>query len=362
MTYFTDYDKMNKLLRKGRVTLRKYLKSILNAMFVVIVFALTLWSVFRGEDIGQMVAYLKEADSLYLILGVISVIAFILGESVVIHYLMRTLGQKNRFTHCCLYSFIGFFYSCITPSASGGQPMQVVAMRKDDIPVAISTIVLAIVTVTYKLVLVILGLVILILRPAAVMQYLDGVEYIIYIGLALNVVFIAALLVLIFHPTLFRVCANKCMRLLNRIRPFRNPEKQEARVNRLIGQYEGAATFYRTNKHVIFRVFLITLLQRIVLFFITWLTYRAFHLGGERLWVILSLQAMISVAADMLPLPGGMGISENLFLRIFLPIFGENFILPAMIVSRGISYYSQLIISAIMTVASSFIIQGKKSK
>lgn len=340
--------------------MKKHIKSIFNALFVAVVFALTLWSVFAGEDLGQMMRYLRDADARYLIAGVACVVIFILGEAFVIHYLMRTLGQKHKRSHCALYSFIGFFYSCITPSASGGQPMQVVAMRKDGIPVAVSTVVLAIVTVTYKLVLVLLGLVVLIVRPAAVMVYLDGVEPIIYLGLALNVVFIAALLVLVFHPTVFRVCAEKCLHLLGRIRPFRHPERQTARLERITGQYEGAAAFYRGHKRVIVKVFLITLAQRLVLFFITWLTYRALHLDGADMLVVIALQAMISVAADMLPLPGGMGVSENLFLVIFAPIFGESFVLPAMVLSRGISYYSQLIISAVMTVLASFIITGKR--
>ena len=71
---------------------------------------------------------------------------------------------------------------------------------------------------------------------------------------------------------------------------------------------------------------------------------------------------MISVAVDMLPLPGGMGISETLFLTIFEPVFGPDLILPAMVVSRGVSYYSQLLISAVMTAAASFILGGKRKK
>ena len=50
----------------------------------------------------------------------------------------------------------------------------------------------------------------------------------------------------------------------------------------------------------------------------------------------------------MLPLPGGMGISESLYLVMFAPIFGES-LLPAMLLSRGISYYAQMLISAVMT-------------
>ena len=69
---------------------------------------------------------------------------------------------------------------------------------------------------------------------------------------------------------------------------------------------------------------------------------------------------MISVAVDMLPLPGGMGISENLFLTIFEPLFGAALVLPGMMICRGISFYTQLLISAVMTAAASFIIREKK--
>ena len=78
--------------------------------------------------------------------------------------------------------------------------------------------------------------------------------------------------------------------------------------------------------------------------------------------VLVTLQAMISVASDMLPLPGGMGVSENLFLVIFEPVFGEELVLPGMVISRGISYYSQMIISGIMTLAATFFISKEKGE
>ena len=71
---------------------------------------------------------------------------------------------------------------------------------------------------------------------------------------------------------------------------------------------------------------------------------------------------MISVAADMLPLPGGVGVSETLFLEIFEPIFQEHLILPAMVICRGISYYTQLVISGMMTVVSMLVLKENKGK
>lgn len=336
-------------------------KKIFNAVFLVTVFCLTMWAVFKGQDLKALLYYLSNAEASFIAASVVCVVAFILSESVIIHYLMRCLGVRTQFSHCCLYSFIGFFYCCITPSASGGQPMQVVAMRKDRIPVAVSTVVLAIITILYKLVLVLIGTAVMVIRPAAVMPYLEPAEGIIWLGLVLNVICIAALLVLVFWPNLVRRLARWSMALIGKIRPFKNPEKQTARVERILSQYEGTSEFFRSHGLVIINVFVITLVQRVLLFFITWLTYKAFSLSGHSMPAVVTLQAMISVAVDMLPLPGGMGISETLFLDIFRPVFGEALVLPGMVLSRGISYYTQLLISAVMTVIATFIIKERKA-
>lgn len=335
-------------------------KNAANALFLLVVFWATIVSVLRGEDLHQVFTYLADANDWYLLPGLLCVVLFILGESVIIRYLLKSLGTGTSFFHCALYSFIGFFYSCITPSASGGQPMQVVAMRKDGIPVAVSSVVLAIVTITYKLVLVLMGAAVLLIRPPAVMACLEPVEGLVLLGMGLNVVCIAALLLLVFDPKAVYRIANGCFALWNRIRPSKKPEKFRQRLDRIVSQYQGAAEYYRTHHQVMVRVLLITFLQRCLLFLVTWLTYRSFGLSGSSLGTVVTLQAMISVAADMLPLPGGMGVSENLFLDIFLPIFGEALVLPGMILSRGISYYTQLALSGIMTLAASFILKRKK--
>lgn len=338
------------------------LKSVANTLFLVCVFALTLWSVFRGQDLERMMEHIVGTNPVYVLLGVGCVILFVLGEATVIWYLLRTLGTKVRLSRCCLYSFIGFFYSGITPSASGGQPFQIMAMRKDKIPVAVSTVVLAIVTITYKSVLVVIGLAVLLIAPPQVMLYLEPSLPIIHLGMGLNVIFISILFLLVFSPKLVRRVIEGVMKLINKIRPFRNPERQYRRVDRMIAQYQGSAEFFVKHKRVILNVFAITFIQRLILFLVTWLTYLAFELSGHGMALITILQAMISVAADMLPIPGGMGVSENMFMVIFEPIFKEQYVLPGMVISRGISYYTQLIICGIMTVVSSFLIKDKRQE
>ena len=334
-------------------------KNIMNALFLAAVFLLTIWAVFRGKDIHLVIQYLETARKPYILAGIGCVMTFIFGESIIIWYLLRTIGYQIKLLRCYLYSFIGFFFSCITPSASGGQPAQIIYMKKDRIPVPESTLVLMIVTITYKFVLVVLGILLLLIQPEQVMRYLEPVMFWMYLGIALNVFCVICMMTLVFHPHLARVIMVKGLSILERLHLMKKKPQRMEKLERAMNQYHGAAEYFWSHKLVVVNAFFITVVQRLILFFVTYLTYRAFGLHREPAWVIVALQGMISVAVDMLPLPGGMGISETLFLIIFQPIFGEILLLPAMILSRGISYYSQLLISAVMTVAAHFIIRGE---
>lgn len=85
-----------------------------------------------------------------------------------------------------------------------------------------------------------------------------------------------------------------------------------------------------------------------------------YHLTPLAVLTVTILQAVISVSVDMLPLPGGMGISETLYMVMFVPVFGP-LLLPSMLLSRGISYYGQMLISALMTCVAHLTI-GRKNE
>ncbi len=334
-------------------------KTIFNMLFLLLVFGLTMYYVFEGEDMGALARYLKQSDVRYWLAGTVLVVLFILSESVIIHYMMRSVGQPTILVHCFLYSFVGFFFSAITPSATGGQPAQLYFMKKDRLSISISTLILMIVTITYKAVLVVIGLAVVIIRPKGIMGYLEPVIGWCYLGVALNVFCVTFMMILVFHPTLAKTILVGLVRIFGKITHFKREKKLILKIENAMERYRSVADYLRKNKRVIINVFLITFVQRVIWFFITYLVYLSFYLHGTDGVTVTTLQGMISVSVDMLPLPGGMGISENLFLKIFRPICGKELVLPVMVVSRGISYYTQLIISAVMTGAAYFIITDK---
>ena len=333
-------------------------KIIFNGVFLAVVFALTIYGVFHGEDLSSMMDAIHRADKRWLIPGIALVAFFIWGESIIIWYMMRSSGIQLKKRTCFLFSSVGFFFSCITPSASGGQPMQIYYMKKEKISIPVSTVILMIVTITYKLVLVVIGIGIAIFGRGFLHKYLEGILPVFYLGLALNIFCVTFMTILVFHPLLAKAIMVKGMKLLERLHLVKKKDGRLEKLEDSMDTYRNTAAYLKNNPFVIVKVIGITFIQRMALFAVTWFVYQAFGLHGTGFWEILFLQAVISVSVDMLPLPGGMGISETLFLNIFSPVFG-GLLLPGMVLSRGLGYYGELLISAAFTVVAQLTI-GKK--
>ena len=335
-------------------------KNIFNGLFLVALIVFTVWAVFKDQDLGKIITLVSDIHPIFLIIGFTLVIVYVCSESVIIKYLLHTVHIKAPMHNCIRYSFVGFFYSCITPSATGGQPMQIYYMKKEKIPIPVSTLVLMIVTITYKLVLVVVGLWLVLFGQGFIHKYLWSIRHIFYLGTALNVFCVTAMLVLVFHPRLAREILVKGMALLEKLHFLHHKEARIEKLNASMDQYRDTAVFLKEHKQVIVNVFAITMFQRFALFTATWFVYKAFGLGGVKAVAVITLQAVIAVSVDMLPLPGGMGISEKLFAMIFIPVFGKRLLLPGMILSRGIGYYTELGLSALLTIVANFTIGRKR--
>ena len=242
--------------------------------------------------------------------------------------------------------------------------MQAYYMKKKNISIPVSAVILMIITITYKLVLVVVGIGVAVFGRGFLHQYLEGILPVFYLGLGLNIFCVPFMTILVFHPLLARSFLVWGLSILEKFRILRHKEGRLKKLEDSMDTYRDTAAYLKTHPRVIVNIIAITFVQRMAMFAVTWFVYKAFSLSGTGFWTVLFLQAVISVSVDMLPLPGGMGISETLFLTIFTPVFG-TLLLPGMVLSRGLGYYGELLISALFTIVAQLTIgqgHGKDNK
>lgn len=342
---------------------KKTRKNLLNALFLIALLAATIWMVFRDQDFGEILQILSRIAPVFLITGFVLVIVYVCSESVIIKYLLATVHIKVPLFNCIRYSFVGFFYSCITPSATGGQPMQIYYMKKQNIDIPTATIILMLVTIEYKFVLVFIGLAVAIFGQGLIQTLSSDVQFFLYLGIALNVFCVSFMSLLVFLPGTAKFLIMKGFVLLKKLHLMKEKSNRTERLENSMETYKGASKFLKENKLTIFNTTIISFIQRFFLFSITYLVYRSFGLSTESYMTITILQSIISISVDMLPLPGGMGVSEGLYKRIFTPIFGSPSLMTAsMLVSRGFSYYVLVIVSSIVSFITHFTVTDEKEK
>ena len=332
-----------------------------NAVFFLALFGLTAYAVLKGKEISQLIRVMHSVRPVYYAAGFIFINLFVWCESYIIYRMLRVLQyQQVPKRNCIKYSYVGFFFSCITPSASGGQPAQLYYMNRDKVDVSVGAVILLIVTILYKFVLVFLGTLIFIFRHSLIPEYIQGAAFFFYLGMALNVICVIVMFLLVFQQTLASRMIIGLVKGLEKIHVLRRKEERIRKLEDSMMEYHKAAAVIQEHKKLIAGMFGVTLVQRLIHFSITYLIYRGLGLSALGIVDVVALQCVISIAVDMLPLPGGMGISEGLFLSIFRKIFTGGLLYPAMLLSRGISYYALLLISAVMTCVAQVTIKRKE--
>ena len=241
-------------------------KRIIQITVFLLVMFLTFYALFSGRDLGEIGRWLARMSPLYLIPSAALAVFFVCAEGFMIWYLLNAMREKkNSLFRCIQYSFIGFFYSGITPSASGGQPVQLYYMNKDGNRVSDSTVVLMTVAVVYKFVLVVLGFGILVFWNGPLRAELKHYFPLYLLGLALNVILVVLILgVMLFPRVIFRI-AKFFEGLLIRMKIWKPSVKREEKLNGFIESYQQAVVWLGKHKGRLAGVVAMTFLQRCAL-------------------------------------------------------------------------------------------------
>lgn len=309
------------------------------------VMGLTLYTVLRGQNLKQIAQAIGRMSLPYLLLAVSAGLFFVCAEGCMIWYLLRSLNGKSSLRQCIGYSFVGFFYSGITPSATGGQPAQLYYMRRDGNSLADCSVILMTTALLYKLVLVVVGILLLLCFHGMLRGYLKGYYSLYFFGLSLNMVLVALLAAVMAAPARMKHLIRSARILLVKIRLLKESSEKAEKTDRFIDGYQEAVRFLWEHKGRVFMVLLFTFIQRSSLFILTALIYKGFALQGTSWFAVAQLQAAVYIAVDMLPVPGAQGITELMYRSVFAAVFPGEYLMASLYVTRGIGFYFLLLVS-----------------
>ena len=325
-------------------------KLAINVILFLAIMVFTMWFVFRDEGVEAVLTAMKQMSFAHLLLAIAIALFFVSAEGVMIWYLLRSIDGTSSLSSCISCSFIGFLFSGITPSATGGQPMQLYYLKRDGNSWSLSSVALMTVALMYKLVLVLFGVGILLFWHAPLRGYLGTGYYRLFLlGLTLNTLLVVGLLMVVFTPSVIRLLSGKAEWLAVKLHLLKKAGSKQARLDHFMDNYQNALSFLKEHKGKMFVVLLGTVVQRAAVFALTYVVYRGMGMSGVALTTIMWLQAAVYISVDMLPIPGAQGITEAMYRRAFLNIFTAGHVTASMCISRGVSFYLMICVGLVVT-------------
>lgn len=324
-------------------------KKYLGGLLLVFMMVLTGRMLLKGQSFGLLWESLRQVKPHFLLGGVILMLGYVGCEAMCTRQILRRLGHQVPYIRCLGYSFVGFYVSSITPSATGGQPAQIYCMSRDQIPAAHGTLNMMLIAACYQVAALVWGGGMWLLCPRAE-AFGGGMGILLLYGAGMMLLLTAGMAMLMFLPSLSRRIGEGILRLLTAMRILKNPESAREKLEHQLEEYAKGAACVRNNPGLTLQVFALCLLQLGMLFSVPWTVYLAFGLQGNSWLQIAGLQALLTLAVCNLPLPGAVGPAEGGFVAAFTAVFGSGVVMPAMLVSRGISFYTFLLVSFIVSI------------
>lgn len=332
------------------------MKMIRNLIIFIGLIILTFYMIFKDQDMNELINVIKSADILFVLLGLFTMFMYFFMEAYNIKKILKTFNNNISIFKALKYTFIGFFFSGITPAASGGQPIEIYYMTKENISGANATLTLLIqlcsfqiATISYGVICAILNF--KVLRNSLIWLYL--------LGLIINGVALGVMLICVFSKRLTKKLVNILVKILKFFR-VNNIDMKVERINKGLEQYNESSIYIKEHKNEFIKSVLRVFIQIFFYYLVPFCVYKAFGLNGYNVFSIFTMQAILYTTVSSLPLPGAIGISESVFLTIFGPVFGNKILKGAMLLNRGINFYSFIILSLLIVIINA--IRMKKVK
>lgn len=300
------------------------------------------------KDIGWAFYQLRL---FWVILAALCMVLFWIMDALIIKYLLTSIYRPESFKKSMIVALVGQYYNAVTPFASGGQPVQIYYMSRFGIPAGYSSSVLIIKFLMYQIILSIFCIPALLLKSRFIISYSLVVFLISLVGFIINAGAVFLIYSLSFNHALIKKIVFKVLNFLHRIRIIKDIGKFRTRLETATADFHRSICLVRGNIKDICITAIITTLQLIFYFSVTYFIYRAFDLKGAEWWDMVFIQTFLYLAVCYFPTPGATGASEGGFYLFFSWFFPESLIFVSMIIWRFITFYLNILVGGLVVVS-----------
>ena len=259
---------------------------------------------------------------------------------------MHNINPEVRFKDSLMCGLLGQFYCAITPSATGGQPMQVYFMSKRKVDAGTTTSALTQKFLIYQSTLIIYFIFTIIYKTDYLSDVNPAVYFILAVGFVGQVSCLLILIIFSVNKTIPSKIIISFFHFLARVKIVKNPEEKIDKLKHNVHLFHTGNKHLYKNKKFVFQTVFLTLFQLTFMFLIPFCVYKSFGFPGYNPLNIICAQSFVTMSSSLFPIPGASGAAEGASSVFLAPYFGEKSIKSAIVITRLIVYYFTIVCTA----------------
>lgn len=306
----------------------------------------------------------------WLVVAVVVYDFNIIIDSFVTLLFIRTQFPEFKFIDAMKVAFVGVFFSAVTPSSTGGQPMQLYLFSKMNVSVGFSSACMTQKFLIYQIVTALYSVFSIIFRPSyfeSAFTNFWSTAFVI-MGLIFQLSVMAGFVVLSFCKRITGKILHFVDWLMHKLKFVKNPDRKIASIRQEVEGFHKYNKIIMKDKKLLISSYILIFFQVLCVMSAPYFIYISFGMpeiaaaNGQPVgsfFDFVCIQSFVVFTSNLIPLPGASGGAELAFTMYFSQFFivgAVNKIKPAILLWRFSSYYGPLIITA----PFSYLTKGKK--
>lgn len=340
-------------------------KKLLWALLSLLIAGLTIWAVasqsrsFSPADLWRVI---KSSHKGWLVCAFAAMFGFIFFEGMAVIRVASRLGYRRSPARGTVYGAADVYFSAITPSATGGQPVCAWFMIRDGIPAATTTVTLLITLVMYTLSLLLSGIFAMLFFFPVFLAFSTLAKVMIILGAFILLFLGLFFLMLLIKPRILSRICNAFLHLLEKIRLVRAAEKLQGKLDTVMEEYELCSKMLLGKGRVLLESFFWNLCQRLSYYLVSFLVFLAVGRGASAGGKASVIQCLACVGSNCIPIPGAMGAADYMLLDGFSQLMSRDAAITMEMLCRGLTFYGSVSTGLIIVIIGYFAGRKRKTK
>lgn len=339
--------------------MRAFFKKYFGLIYVLLIAAVVIGILIGNNELGMIFDALSSLEVGWVWAAASCIAVYLLLRMAQMKYYLARRGYRISWLQAAEVTGAGQFYSAITPSSSGGQPMQVLHLHRMGVPVSLGTACVSVKFLGFQTGFLVLGGVFAAGKWGMISRQLHGFRWLVALGYVINAALIVAVLLTIPRSRIVDGVVRFAIGLGERIHIVKDGGKAFEAFQNSLKDYRDALLQLLKSPMDALVMCALSIMQVAVYMWVAVCMYHAFGLTGVPESDLFTIQLMLFIAAAFVPLPGAAGAQESGFCAFFEGIFPGDRLIAAMVCWRFFSYYLLLTLGLAMMILAQ--ISGRKS-